>query len=109
MRNDLLISLLIGDPPFPASSSPLGVLSADFPPTFVVVATADDLIPPAQSYAIVDTLKRLGVDAQAGEAHGMGHGRAEVHQSDGRWPEGVMWWETAIEPSLEFVLKYLKA
>jgi len=89
--------------------SPAEVVSAEFPPTFIVIATADDAVLPAMSYAIVDRLKALDVEVEIGEAEGMGHGGAEVHQSEPKWPEGVQWWETAIEPSLQFVLRHLRA
>lgn len=107
MSKDLIVAALVGDPPYPESSSPLHLLSAQFPPTFVVIGTADDLCLPEKSHALVDKLKGLGVDAVAGEAVGMGHGPAEAHQSNGPWPAGNAWWETAMGPSLEFVLKYL--
>jgi hypothetical protein len=35
---------------------------------------------------------------------GMGLGPAEAHQTDPAWPEGNDWWESAIRPSLDFVL-----
>jgi acetyl esterase/lipase len=95
------------DPPFPANVSPINLLTASFPPTFVVVATADWLIPPSESYSAVEKLKELGVEATYADAVGMGHGVCEDPRAS--WPEGQRWWEEAVEPSLEWAEKKLRA
>lgn len=95
------------DPPFPDNASPINLLDSSFPPTFVVVATADWLIPPAESYSVVETLKSCGVEATCAEAKGMGHGICEDPRSG--WPEEQNWWEEAILPSLQWALQKLKA
>lgn len=92
------------DPPFPAETSPVNLITPDFPPTFVVIATKDQLIPPEQSYALVAKCKELGVEVGSGECEGMTHGIAE----DGRetWPEGNTWWEKGILPGLEWAVSH---
>jgi acetyl esterase/lipase len=100
-------SWMRSDPPFPADVSPINLLTASFPPTFVIVATADWLIPPSESYSVVEKLKELGVEATYADAVGMGHGVCEDPRSS--WPEGQRWWEEAVEPSLEWAEKKLRA
>jgi acetyl esterase/lipase len=95
------------DPPYPAETSPINLLAEFYPPTFVVVATADWLIPPAESHSVVETLKGFGVEATYAEAKGMGHGICEDAKSS--WPEDQDWWAEAILPSLEWTVSKLKA
>lgn len=95
------------DPPYPAENSPINLLDAFYPPTFVVIATSDWLIPPAESHSVVEKLKTHGVEATFAEAHGMGHGVCEDPRST--WPEDQKWWEEAILPSLEWTAGKLKA
>ncbi|GHJ90289.1 hypothetical protein NliqN6_6691 [Naganishia liquefaciens] len=100
-------SWFCADPPFPANVSPINLLSSTFPPTFVVIATADWLIPPAESHALVEKLKGLGVEVTHAEAQGMGHGVCEDPRSS--WPEGQNWWVEAVQPSLEWAREKLLA
>lgn len=92
------------DPPFSPEHAPIHLITPDFPPTFVVIATKDQLVPPEQSYSIIEKCKELGVEVGFGECEGMTHGIAE----DGRetWPEGNEWWEKGILPGLEWAVKY---
>lgn len=104
MRTKTLNTWLCGrDSPYPKSVNPMDVVNGDFPPTLVIVATEDKLIDPAESYDIVNKLKSVGVDARYLEARGMPHGIAE----DGReaWPEDQEWWNEAILPGLEWIVK----
>ncbi|KAJ9099308.1 hypothetical protein QFC21_004189 [Naganishia friedmannii] len=95
------------DPPYPAEYSPMNLLDSSYPPTFVVIATADWLIPPAESHTVVEKLKACGVEAMSAEAHGMGHGVCEDPRSS--WPDDQKWWEEAILPSLQWTARKLRA
>ena len=81
----------------------MDVVDGRFPPTMIVIATGDKLIPPAQSYDLVEKLKKAGVDASYVEAKGMPHGMAEDARDT--WPEDQDWWNEAIVPSLEWVVR----
>jgi acetyl esterase/lipase len=108
MRTKTLNTWLCGqDSPYPKSVNPIDVVNKDFPPTLVIVATEDKLIDPAESYDVVSKLKSVGVDARFLEARGMTHGIAE----DGRetWPEDQDWWNEAILPGLEWIVKMTRA
>jgi acetyl esterase/lipase len=95
------------DPPYPAENSPINLLDSYYPSTFVVIATADWLIPPAESRSVVEKLKSCGVEATFAEAQGMGHGVCEDARSS--WPEDQKWWEEAILPSLEWTERKLRS
>jgi acetyl esterase/lipase len=84
------------DAPYPDESHPINLVSSNFPATCVVMADADQLVPPLQSQELFGRLQALGVDSKLVVAKGMGH--------DPAWPEGNDWWESAIRPSLDFVL-----
>lgn len=90
------------DPPFPKGTSAIDDLPSNFPPTFVLVATGDDMIPTSHSYGFAAQLRRANVEVQVGEAKGMPHGVAECIPGM-VWKEGNNWWEEAIRPSLDFV------
>jgi dipeptidyl aminopeptidase/acylaminoacyl peptidase len=90
--------------PYPDEMHPINLVTPTFPATCVVMADADQLVPPSQSQELFDRLQALGVDSKLVVAKGMGHGPAEAHQTDPAWPEGNDWWESAIRPSLDFVL-----
>ena len=106
-KTQTLNSWLCGqDSPYPPETSPINVISSSFPPVLVVIATADTLISPDQSYNLVNKLKHLGVDASHVEAKGMPHAIAEEGRDT--WPEDQDWWNQAILPSLEWVVRMTK-
>jgi acetyl esterase/lipase len=94
------------DPPYPLDTSPIHIISPQFPPVLVVVATGDELISPTQSYNLVNKLKELGVEASYVEAKGMPHAIAEEGRDT--WPEDQDWWNEAILPSLDWVVRMTK-
>jgi acetyl esterase/lipase len=73
----------------------------------VIVATNDTLLDPMHSYKLRSAFEENGVPVELARANGMPHGIAERHESD--WPEGVNWWEEALEPGLAFAVKHMKA
>ena len=87
------------DPPFLPEDSPIGHITADYPPTHIVVATADAVIPTSQSYRLHRVLQERGVDCGLTEVEGMEHGEAEH-----AWEEGCDWWEKYIKPSLDWTI-----
>lgn len=107
MASKTLGAVVIGqEPPFPASASPVNLVTPAFPPTCIVVATADKLIPVTQSYTIYDELVRHGVDAKIVECNEMEHGEAECLPHS-NWIEA--WWEEALRPSLDFAIERMLA
>jgi acetyl esterase/lipase len=94
-----------GDPPYPATYSPIDLVGPDHPPTFVLVATADTLIYTSHSYDYFSRLKENGVECDLKEATGMEHGKCE---NGDLTDEGIRayegWWEEAIRPGLDWVL-----
>ncbi|KAJ9104128.1 hypothetical protein QFC19_004112 [Naganishia cerealis] len=108
MHSGCLHSILMRhDPPYPSENNPIDLLDSTYPPTFVVIATADWLIPPSESHAVVEKLRAAGVEAAFAEAPGMGHGICEDPRST--WPpEGEKWWQEAILPSLQWAENKLK-
>lgn len=98
-----------GDPPFANDIFPIDIITKDSPPTMVVVATADTLIPTSQSYNLHAKLKDLGVDCGYMECDGMKHGEAECLPGLHIWPENCTWWEDAIKPSLDWATERVLA
>jgi acetyl esterase/lipase len=104
MRTKTLNTWLCGcDSPYPTDLSPIHVVSEQFPPLMLVIATGDTLIEPSESYDLASKMKEAGGKVQYLEAVGMTHGLAE----DGKetWPEGQNWWQEAILPSLTWVVE----
>ncbi|KAG7528299.1 hypothetical protein FFLO_06262 [Filobasidium floriforme] len=82
-------SIMCGtDAPYPDEMHPINLVTSTFPATCVVMADADQLVPPSQSQELFERLQALGVDSRLVVAKGMGHGPAEAHQTDPAWPEG---------------------
>lgn len=105
-QNKSICSYLAGcDQPYPAAAEPINLVSKNFPPTCIVAASADELIPPIHSHRLHDRLKELGVDVMRVECEGMNHGEAERSPISREWPEGNTWWEDALLPSLQFALE----
>ena len=95
------------DSPFDARHSPIKIVTSDFPPTCVIVATNDTVIPPSQSRDLHARLVNLGVESIMVECEGMAHGEAECLPDAGaRWLEE--WWGQAIKPSLDFAIEKLR-
>jgi acetyl esterase/lipase len=110
MLSGYLSEIIIGSPaPFAADQSPINLLTAEYPPTFIMVAEADQLIPPSHSKDIHKKLEELGVPVEMAIAREMQHGEAEAMQGTERWSEelGLGWWEEAIVPSLQFAMRHL--
>ena len=100
-----------GPPDYVPGTSPIDMVSSEFPPTMVVVAQLDTLLPPElHSYKLVARLIRDGVEAQSVVCRGMGHGWAE----GGPWAlaewesQADVWWDEAIRPSLDWALSKLQ-
>lgn len=91
--------------PLPPTYNPIQLVSPDFPPTFVMVATKDDLIPVKQSYDFIDKLKEHGVEHAFREAD-MVHGRSENHPREER-ETYERWFQEAIRPGLDWVIDRL--
>ena len=74
------------------------------------MAGRDENIPKCQSYRLVDRLKELNVECERREAREMTHGLAECVQAFPPWEKelGEEWWETAIRPSLDFIMRRVK-
>lgn len=91
--------------PLPPTYNPLNLVNSDFPPTFVMVATNDGLIPVKQSYDFIDKLKEYGVEHIFREAD-MDHGRSENHPIEEK-ADYDRWFEDAIRPGLDWVIERL--
>lgn len=94
-------TLLCGDDD-PKQVSPDHLLSADFPPTAVLVATVDSLIPPKQSYVIAEKLRALSVPCEVFECEGMDHAAAEFPIPG----PGRQAWDAKIRDALDWVLDH---
>jgi acetyl esterase/lipase len=100
-----LCSWIVGhDAPFELEASSLNLTSKEFPPTFVVVAEEDELIPPKHSYDLYDALKAYGVDTEIGVGKGMKHGQLEGLGAWEKLEEEKGWWDEVILPSLTFAI-----
>ena len=105
-QNKSICSFLAGtDRPYPESAEPINLISRNFPPTCVVSATEDGLIPTEQFGRLYDRVKELGIDALLVECQGMRHAEAEKLPLSPEWPEGNSWWKDALLPSLVFALQ----
>lgn len=103
-------TFLVGsDPPYPTDIFPIDIVQSDFPPTMIVVATADTLIPTSHSYNLHSKLKDLGVETALVECPGMKHGEAECLPGLVFWKDDCTWWEDAIRPSLDWAIKRVLA
>lgn len=106
MVNNKIPTLLYpeGSPhPLPGTYNPIALVSPEFPPTFVMIATRDSLISAQQSYDFIAKLKEHGVDHGKGEA-AMEHGESE---NCGNKENYKRWYEEAIRPGLDWVIERL--
>lgn len=79
-------------------ASPLTYLDKNDPPFIVIHGQIDDMIPPAQSKLLVDSLKKIGVEVEYITPNLSGHG----YLKDGKMnPE-------FFNPTIKFLDKYLK-
>lgn len=85
--------------------NPIDLVTSDFPPTYVLVATKDDLIPAKQSYDFITKLRQQGVPHGVAEAD-MVHGRSENTPAEEK-ADYDRWFEQAIRPGLDYVLSRL--
>lgn len=104
MSECLCAYLLDRDPAFDPEDSPINFIRPDFPPTVVVSAGADTLIPVHHSHDLFRRLQEHKVHSILLEAEGMAHGEAEC-LSGSSWDSA--WWESALRPSLDFALDRL--
>ncbi len=90
-------------PPFPKSMCPEAFVDEAFPPTFILVAGGDHLVPTSQSFEFYDTLKSRGVESALAIAENMEHGKSEAW--DETDTEYAKWWDQAIEPGLRWMVE----
>jgi acetyl esterase/lipase len=95
------------DAPFPPEASPINLVTPDFPPTFILVAENDSLIPPTYSYDLQRVLAANGVQVETGVAMGMEHGQIEGLGLWERLEEEQGWWGQAVLPALTFAVEHL--
>jgi acetyl esterase/lipase len=104
MTNGSLFSYLCktAGPPFPSEFCPVAWVDSSFPPTFIMNAGGDKLVPTSQSFDFYEVLKSRGVECAMATAVDMEHGKSE------NWDETDVgyekWWEEAIEPGLRWMV-----
>lgn len=69
-----LQALLLDDPELIHRASPIRQITGNEPPYLIVHGTADPLVPPQQSQAFAQALRKAGVDVTYLEIPGGGHG-----------------------------------
>lgn len=107
MQQGTLHTYLEGqDPPFSDTHAAVRLVRPDFPPGFVVVATADKLLDPRHSYLMAEAWKARGVECHVAECVGMGHGTAERAIEDEE--RGKIWWRAALEPGCAFAVEKMR-
>ncbi|KDE07717.1 hypothetical protein MVLG_01991 [Microbotryum lychnidis-dioicae p1A1 Lamole] len=94
-------SFLWGNPPYPAAANFLNFFGPWFPPTFMLAAEGDSLIPVQHSYDVVEALKKHDVETRVGIGKNAEHGFTEWNPK--LWPEGADWW-TPIEEGLNWAI-----
>lgn len=103
MATQTLNSFLYGcNAPYPPSATALNLMSPTYPPTFILAALADDLIPVEHSFLLYDKLQENGVESYITKVEGAGHGFVE--RPAGEWPEGVDYWKDAIKGSVDWAI-----
>lgn len=109
MLRQYLYKVPLTTKPLGPEFSPIDLITPQWPPTFVMIATKDKLIDPKQSYNFVDKLKHNGVEVEIGEAD-MEHGRSEVDWEGSTESKGnyERWFRSAIRPGLDFMIAHLR-
>ncbi|KAJ9115397.1 hypothetical protein QFC22_005152 [Naganishia vaughanmartiniae] len=108
MATQTLNSFLYGcDAPYPASVTALDLISQTFPPTYVLAAMADDLIPVEHSFLLYDKLQKQGVESHIAKVGGAGHGFVERPPTD--WPADTDYWKSDIREAVEWAVAKVKS
>lgn len=102
IRHGCLNSFLWGDPPYPADAEFIDFVTSTFPPTYILAAEKDSLIPVQHSYDVSDKLRQENVEVHVGLGKGAEHGFTELPPSI--WPEGCDWWDV-IQRALDWAVE----
>jgi acetyl esterase/lipase len=113
MKSHRLVPYLSGaskvDKPDRSTYDPIKLVTPAYPPTWVLVATKDTLIPSKQSYDFWQRLQQNGVECGFSEAD-MPHAGSETGPGGGDTPENEViyqkWFEGPIKEGLEWVIKH---
>ncbi|KAJ9116268.1 hypothetical protein QFC24_006785 [Naganishia onofrii] len=107
MATQTLNSFLYGcDAPYPPSASALNLITPTYPPTYVLAAMADELIPKEHSLLLYDKLQEHGVESHIVKVDGAGHGYVERPPTD--WPAGTDYWKDAIREAVDWAVAKVK-
>lgn len=95
----------------PPQKNPIDSFTPQWPPTVLIKAELDELIPNVQTQMAYDRLKELGVDTQLLLARGMYHGDGE--ETIGtlkKWKRDIceVWWDEVYKPALDFCISRTK-
>ncbi|RSH95331.1 hypothetical protein EHS25_000418 [Saitozyma podzolica] len=112
LRDATLLPYLYGDPTHPLSLpktyNPISLLTPSFPPTFVLIASADKLLDPQQSRNFRDRLQELEVVVSSAEIP-MEHGLADFAPDNDEMERMYRpWFEQGIGPGLDWVVQRLR-
>lgn len=103
MATQTLNSFLYGcDAPYPPNATALNLITTTYPPTYILAAMADDLIPVEHSFLLFDKLQKKGVESHMTRVGGAGHGFVERPATE--WPEGKDYWKEAIKDSVDWAI-----
>lgn len=106
MATQTLNSFLYGtNPPYADSNTPLNLITPTYPPTYILAALSDELIPVEHSFLLYDKLQEHGVETRIAKVEGAAHGFAERPKAD--WPEGADYWEDVIRESVDWAIAKL--
>ncbi|EIW66558.1 hypothetical protein M231_02257 [Tremella mesenterica] len=99
-------------PPYSPEKNMITQFSSDFPPTVLIKAMADKLVPTEHTQSAYDKLTELGVETKLFEARGMEHGDVEeTTRILQRWGRELahVWWEEAYKPATDFCIAKCRA
>ena len=103
MATQTLNSFLYGcDAPYSPTDAALNLITPDYPPSYILAALADTLIPVEHSFMLYDKLQEHGVESYITKVEGAAHGFAERPASD--WPQGMDYWKDAIKDSVDWAI-----
>lgn len=106
MATQTLNSFLYGcNAPYPPSATALNLVTPTYPPTYILAALADELIPVEHSFLLHDKLQEQGVETHIAKVNGACHGFAERPPAE--WPEGVDYWRDVIRESVDWAITKL--